>query len=176
MARRYIVTGPPGAGKTTLMNEMRHAVSCVDEPARRVIAAHRTEQRAQIGGQDPPQFIADMLALTIGDYTQTALHEGPVVFDRGLPDLIAYAAYYGVSDGAVQQAARAMRYETQVFWCPAWPAIYRTDADRTLGFDEASAFGERIATAYRTAGYTLINIPFGTVSQRAEFVRQLVRA
>lgn len=171
MAKRYIVTGPPGAGKTTLINAMRHAVPCVSEPARRVLAAHRTAQHAQIGDQNPPQFVADMLALAIGDYAQTASHEGPVLFDRGLPDLIAYAAYYGIEDGAVQQAIRAMRYENQVFWCPAWAAIYRTDADRTLGFEAARAFGGRVAAAYRAAGYTLINVPTGPVRARAEFLR-----
>lgn len=172
MNHLHILSGPPGAGKTTLLKALAADFVCVAEPARRVIAAQRAAGAAFIGDAAPEVFIAEMLALARADYAEHAGHDGTVVFDRGLPDLLAFADHFGVSDADIRTAAAQKRYNLTVFWLPPWHTIYETDADRQLDFEGAVRFGECIKAGYVSAGYKLLEVPIGLVEMRAEFVRE----
>lgn len=171
MNHLHILSGPPGAGKTTLLQALAADFVCVAEPARRVIAAQRAAGAAFIGDAAPEVFIAEMLMLARADHAEHAGHDGTVVFDRGLPDLLAFADHFGVSDAAIRVAAAQTRYNPTVFWLPPWRAIYENDADRRLDYDGAVRFGERIRAGYVSAGYKLLEVPVGSVETRADFVR-----
>lgn len=148
MKHLHILTGPPGGGKTTLLKALSRDFVCVEEPARRVIAAQRAAGAAQVGDAAPEVFIADMLALARADHAAHVGDDGPVVFDRGLPDLLAFADHFGVSDAEIRGAVVQKWYHPTVFWLPAWRAIYETDADRQLEYEGAARFGERIRAGY----------------------------
>ena len=45
----YILSGPPGAGKTSLLEKLSDQVSVVGEPARRVLASERKNGGAGTG-------------------------------------------------------------------------------------------------------------------------------
>ena len=163
----YIITGPPGSGKTTLIAHLQAEVSTVPEPARRVLAEQRRIGGTATGEQDPEAFISEMLALSVQDY-DTA--RGPTLFDRGLPDLLAFTAYYQLPDADIRQAIEARRYHPTVFVLPSWEAIYRQDDERRLDFDGARAFGELTQTAYLEAGYKLVEVPKVSLAGRADFI------
>ena len=167
MSRFHVMTGPPGAGKTAVLEVLRERIACIGEPARRVLAAQRETGGTATGDKDPAQFVAEMLALAIADH-QSA--EGLVLFDRGVPDLLAFCAYYGLPDAAVRRAARERRYANPVFWFPSWPDIYTKDAERRLDVDGAKAFGDLIKAAYLSCGYELVTVPQLSIGARANFV------
>lgn len=164
----YLLSGPPGAGKSSLIAALAPHVSTVPEPARRVLARERASGGTATGEQDAAAFVEKMQMQAEQDY-RTA--KGLTLFDRGLPDLRAYASYYDVSVAALREAIRTYRYQTEVFWCPAWAEIYQTDAERTLDFASAEAFGARVRLAYESAGYVLIEVPLGPIDARAAFIR-----
>ena len=171
MKHLHILTGPPGGGKTTLLKALSQDFMCVEEPARRVIAAQRAADTALIGDAAPEVFIADMLALASADHAAHVGDDGLVIFDRGVPDLLAFADHFEVSDAAIRAAAALQRYNPTVFWLPSWRAIYEKDADRQLDYEGAVRFGERIRDGYISAGYKLLEVPIGSVEAWAEFVR-----
>ncbi|HPE48193.1 MAG TPA: AAA family ATPase [Hyphomonas sp.] len=169
MIRRVLFSGGLGAGKTTSLELLKARFACVDEPARRVLAHERQAGGTGTGDQDPARFISLMLDLACRDFDR-APGQGPVLFDRGLPDLLAYAATYGLPDEAIRAACRTRRYDREVLWFAPWAAIYETDAERTLDYAGAIAFADQVETACRSLGYELVPVPQLPPADRARWI------
>ena len=150
-----------------MLDILAQHVATVAEPARRVLAEQRRTGGTATGDQDTASFVKQMLDLAISDYNQAT---GKTVFDRGLPDLLAFTAYYELPNDPVRAAIERHPYRSPVFFFPPWEAIYENDDERTLGFAGASVFGELIRAGYLKSGYELINVPTGTPEQRAWFI------
>ena len=163
----FILTGPPGSGKTTVLDIIAQHVGTIAEPARRILAEQRRTGGTATGDQDPAAFVAQMLETAKSDYD---LATGRTVFDRGLPDLLAFTQYYQLAEKPVHAAIEAHRYRSPVFFFPPWEEIYENDDERTLDFVGAAAFGELIRTGYLSSGYELISVPTGSPKERARFI------
>jgi predicted ATPase len=173
-AGRYVLTGAPGTGKTAVLRAMPQDVIVVPEPAREVLAEERAAGRSSNFEGDEDRFVDLLLRRSIEKYE--APHPGGLVlFDRGVPDCIAYAAYLGADMGPSLEAATAHRYDDPVLLLTPWEEIYRTDDERTMGFADVGAFHRTVVAAYRTAGYETIEVPRGSVADRAAFVADVIR-
>lgn len=172
MIRCYVITGAMGSGKTPLVDELaHHGFAGVAEPARAVIAEQGIVGGVKIYDRDRQLFLDLMLERSIRDFAEHARADGPVFFDRGLPDLIAYAHLSGLDAEPAEAASRAYRYNHLVFVLPSWREIYVTDEDRRMTFDHAAAFGDAVRDIYTDLGYTLVDVPQATIAERAAFVR-----
>ncbi len=169
----FILTGPPGAGKSTLLRTLEARIQTVNEPARRVLKEARGSRNGATGTENPARFVSEMLNLGIEDYQNA---KGPTLFDRALPDVLAYCAYYQVPDHAVRHAIKAHQYRSPVFFLPAWEGIYQKDEERTLDFSGAEAFGQRVAAAYHSSEYVMVEVPFGDPQVRADFIWRKINA
>ena len=171
-----VLTGAPGTGKTAILDRLSVDVSGVPEPAREVLA----EQRA-VGGEgtpdrDPRLFVQLLLRRSIDTY-EAALRSGsPTLFDRGIPDCVAYAVILGVDPTSAARAADRYRYNQEVFSLAPWEQIYKTDPERTMSFDDTLSFHAALVEAYDDAGYVLTLVPKGPVGERAAFVRDWILA
>lgn len=165
----HLITGGFGVGKTTIVHAMRGTRS-VDEPARRVLAAQSAASGTGAPEQDPSRFVALMLEMANADHAEAMLGPGPVLFDRGVPDCIAYARLLDVDPGPSIEAARTRRYHPRALVARPWEDIYETDDERTISFDEARRYHSLFEEAYEEAGYTLVEIPIAPVDSRASFV------
>ena len=175
MSNLSIITGPPGSGKTTLLNELRErGLNCVEEPARTVLRQQRLIGGKGTSDQDPNLFVHLMLAHAMEDFERLKSENAPVVFDRGIPDLIGYATYYNLDRGPFERASRHFRYNCCVFFAPPWRDIYVQDDERTISFERAREFGALIGEGYKLAGYELIDLPFNTPRKRANFVENKI--
>ena len=164
----FIITGPPGSGKTTLIEGLAPKINTVPEVARRVLAEERAKGSIATGEQNPAAFVSRMLDMAMADY---AAANGATVFDRGLPGLLAFCAYYQLPDREVRTAIEAHPYQPRVFMLPPWPDIYQTDSERTLDYEGAAAFGELTHQAYRRSGYALVDVPQASVKARVAYIR-----
>ena len=93
-----------------------------------------------------------------------------VFLDRGIPDILAYMHYIGDSYPAFfDQASREHSY-SKVFVLPPWEEIYESDEARYENFEQAKLIFDHLIETYVTYGYQLIEVPFGSVEERIQFI------
>lgn len=167
----FILTGAPGSGKTVILSRLRSEFRCVDEPAREVLAEQRATGGTGTWDQDPSQFVHLLLQRSIEKF-ETARRSGDtVIFDRGVPDCVAYAVRAGVDPTRSLAAVDRYRYRRHVLFLDPWSDIYVTDEERIMSFDDTLSFSETLRDVYERSGYTLVAVPRGSVDDRVAFVR-----
>lgn len=174
----FIVTGGPGAGKTTLIEALGAlGFRTVGEAGRRIIR----EQKA-MGGKathdgDRLAYRDLMFEDAVRTFEEMTPASGAVFFDRGLPDLIGYSRLIGETvPQALSNAVQRYRYNRIVFVVPPWENIYGRDTERKQDFAEAVATCDAMRSAYEEAGYTLVDLPMTSVEKRVTFVIECIQA
>ncbi len=170
----WLLTGAPGSGKTAILDELRGRLRCVDEPARRVLAEQRALDGPGTPERDPSRFVELLLEAAVADHERASLGGGPTLFDRGVPDCIAYASHLGVDPGPSVQASGRYRYHDEVLVLEPWEEIYVTDDERTMSFAHTVAFHAALEDAFDRSGYRSVVVPRGPTTDRAAFVAERV--
>ena len=165
---RYILTGAPGTGKTSVVSAIGDSVATVPEPARQVLHEHAGQSSRRLDSQ-PELFVSRLLERSLDNY-HSASPEGITLFDRGIPDVIAYALISDASPDEATEAAFRFRYEPIVFIAPLWEEIYTTDDLRDATFDQIAVFDRALRDAYDSVGYQLVELPLTTVEERVDFI------
>jgi predicted ATPase len=169
--RFFLLTGAFGSGKSTVLEHLQsRGISGIPEPARPILAEQRAIQGNGVPERDPRLFLELMLSRMLDAYRQSDTRPGPILFDRGIPDILAYAALFGFDFPHGENAAQLYRYNRQVFVAPAWEQIYCTDDERSVPFSVAREFGNDLRTIYIRLGYTLIDLPCVSVEERAALI------
>lgn len=173
--KNFIITGTSGTGKTVLIEELRRRSFAVFDEAQR---ATLTEQLAIDGPalpvKNPAKFIQALLEHCAGSLEESKKFEGPVFFDRGIPDVAAYAIRFGVDPAACHLAAEGHEYNHHVFVLPPWKEIFVPDALRGKSFEEYLEFHSVIAECYEDFGFKLLEVPFCSIDKRANFVLETI--
>jgi len=170
----FILTGAPGAGKTAIVAAVGGAVQCVAEPAREILAELRAAGDTKTRDRDWAAFVGLLLGRSIEKQEEASRRGGRWLFDRGVPDCIAYATVLGVDTEPGMRAARTHRYNAEVLVLEPWEQIYSTDDERTMSFADARAFHDAVVDAFERSGYELVVVPKATVEERAAFVLDFV--
>jgi predicted ATPase len=175
--RFFVLTGAFGSGKSTLLQHLQlRGVQGVIEPARPILAQQRAIQGNGLPEKDPRLFVELMFSRMLHTYKENDASVGPILFDRGIPDILGYAALFSFEFPPGEEAADLYRYNPQVFIAPAWEQIYCTDDERTLPFFKAREFGDSVRAIYERFGYTLIDLPCVCLEDRAEFILRRLRS
>ena len=172
----YVISGGPGAGKTTLLAALRQAgFAGVEEASRALIQEQVALGSGVVPWRDLGGFAELARARMVAQHAAASQHAGPVFFDRGLPDLLAYLEVAGQPVPAATRAAVAThRYQTPIFLAPPWPEIYVNDAERWQTFAEAEALYHALRRTYQALGYPILDLPKSSVAERVAFVRAVV--
>lgn len=165
-------TGGPGAGKTTVLNELeRQGYLIVPEVARALI-----KRQNAIGGNATHNgnrlaYTDLMLNDSIRDFIRMIPINNTVFFDRGLPDLYSYTQRFcgGVTSEVREQVAQ-YRYNATAFVFPPWQEIYCHDSERKQDFTEAIETYHAVTKGYQACGYQVIEVPKSSVSERVLFI------
>ncbi len=160
--RRYVLTGAPGAGKTTLAGALRlrgHRV--VPEAATDVVA------RFQAGGMDDPehtgQFIAEILR--VQGERAAAVRDPVQIHDRSPVCTVALARWLGHPEPEVDDSM----FARDVFLVQPLGFLTPT-AVRRISYPDSLRFAAMHAEVYRERGFTLIEVPAAPVPERVAFV------
>ncbi|WP_328979822.1 ATP-binding protein [Streptomyces canus] len=175
--RRYVLTGTPGAGKTSILHrlgELGHAV--VEEAATEVIA------RAQAQGEDEPwtraSFIDEIVTLQRERQQEASGAAALQVFDRSPVCTLALATYLGrpVSRTLRAELERIISeeiYERQVLFIRNLGFCEPTSA-RRISYQESLVFEKVHEETYRELGYQLIDIPADDLRHRLATVTSVI--
>jgi predicted ATPase len=170
--RLFVITGGPGSGKTTLIEALgAHGIFTMPEAGRAII-----QDQVALGGEalpwaDQRAFAELMLSWEMRSYRAALNLNGPVIFDRGVPDVLGYLRVSGIDiPGHMDRAARMFRYHHRVFIAPPWPEIFALDAERKQSFEVARATYEAMIETYSGLGYDLIKLPLESVEKRMKFL------
>ena len=96
------------------------------------------------------------------------------MFDRGIPDCIAYAEYLDVDPTSCVLVSDERRYRADAFVLEPWEEIYTVDDERTMSFADTVTFHDVLVDVYERAGYRLIDVPRDSVKERAAFVSSFI--
>jgi len=171
---RFVITGGPGAGKTTILNALaERGYIYVSESARAIIR----ERLARGLSPRPPleQFGREILHMDIACYRETRVTEHPVFFDRGIVDALHMLDQQNaISPGQLEEYVQSFPYNEGVFLMPPWEEIYRTDSERDQTFSESVQVFEGLRKWYARCHYKTIEVPRTAIQQRADFILQTV--
>ena len=171
--KRIVITGGPGTGKSTVINELiRRGYAAMPEVSREVIREAKARGIDQLFLTDPLLFSRKLIEGRERQFHEAEkLGKSPVFFDRGIPDVPAYMRYSKTPvPEEFMESARKHRYNQPVFIMPPWQEIYVNDYERYESFNQAQLIHNRLVNMYMELEYFLIFVPFGTVEKRADFI------
>lgn len=170
--KRIVITGGPGSGKTTLIHHIEslgHA--CKHEVSREVINEARKDGIDQLFLTDPLLFSQKLLESRLAQFEEAQHIDAPFVFyDRGTPDVTAYMDFIGSSYTPEFEAPCFKYIYDIVFLLPPWEAIYTKDNERYETFKQAQIIYKSLIEGYQKYGYKGIEVPTGTIEERARFI------
>lgn len=171
----FVLTGAMGAGKSAVLARLRaRQRPCIDDPARQILKEQRSIEGTGVPGIDDGLFSHLMLSRAIQLYQDNARAPEAVVFDRAIPDLIAYADLFGLDSAVFERAARIYRYNETVLYFAGWRDIYTTDDERKMDFDSANRFGQNAASVNSRLGYRTVEVPRVPADERASFILDVI--
>lgn len=176
----YVITGGPGVGKTTLLQELEHrGLTVVPEIARELIKEQQAIDGEALPWKNKKHYMKLMFDRSLESYekaTQDFKDGNPVIFDRGFLDSLCYASLEGIAiTPEMKNHAEHSRYNAQVFILPPWREKYETDAQRKQTWNEAVFTYNKMIQTYRGYEYDLIEVPKATVTKRADFILEHIK-
>lgn len=167
-----VITGGPGTGKTTIIDGLiEQGYSCFPEISRQITLEAKKQGIEQLFLEKPLLFSELLLEGRKKQFNSALQDQSEIVFmDRGIPDILAYMHYIGDSYPAFfDQACKDHNYG-KVFVLPPWQEIYISDEARYENYEQAKLIFDHLLETYQKYGYTLIEVPKGTLEERIVFI------
>ncbi|MCI2228188.1 ATP-binding protein [Polaribacter sp. MSW13] len=172
MQQKIVLIGGPGTGKTTVLNEVKkRGFYCFEEISREVTLKAQKQGIDQLFLTEPLLFSKMLLEGREEQYLSAhKSKENLVFFDRGIPDIHAYMNYFK-TDFPSYFLEKSLKYKyDKIFHFSPWEEIHTTDNERYETFEESIIIDDFLINAYQEVGYNIINVPFGSIKERTDFI------
>jgi predicted ATPase len=176
--RRFIITGAPGAGKTSIIRQLElDGFSVVEEAATDVIAA--AQAHGTVEPWTHPSFIDVIARLQRDRQIRASYQPGEVQFhDRCVVCTAALAVYLGYpfSTFLASELDRIRKegiYQDRVFFIRNLGFVTPTEA-RRISFEETVRFEKIHEESYRDFGFELISVEPGNLADRVSVIKAAI--
>jgi len=170
--RKIVITGGPGTGKSSIINELiKREFTCFEEISRQVTLDARKNGIEQLFLTKPLLFSNLLLKARTKQFQDAGTTNKELVFlDRGLPDVVAYMDYVN-SDYPKHFVDTCKNHVyNAVFVLAPWQEIFISDSERYENFDQAVEIHHALLNTYERFGYKLVDVPFDSIEKRADFI------
>ena len=142
----FVVSGGPGAGKTTVLQELAsRGYRFASEIARQIIQEELQSGGAALPWGDREAYTLRMLERSVESYLSNTPAPRPTFSDRGIRDTLCFARLIGLANQeSILDVCRQYQYTSVVFLAPPWKEIYETDNERKQDFAEAERTFEQL--------------------------------
>jgi predicted ATPase len=175
--KKIVLTGAPGTGKSTIINELeKRAYHCMHEISRDVTLEAQKNGTEQLFLTEPLLFSEMLLKGRTEQYQKaTKIKADLIFFDRGIPDVHGYLNYISMEfPDRYIETSRKHRYD-YVFLMPPWEDIYIQDNERYESFQQALAIHNHLLNTYKSLNYNVIQVPTGTVADRTDYILKVIQ-
>ena len=164
MIQRFIVTGGPATGKSSIIEYFQQiGWLCFEEVSRKIIQ----KKNIQTSTKDLNFEVAVFQERKMQFLAASKQH----FYDRSMLDGLAYMNLQNITiPKKMLTDLKTHRYESKVFIAPIWQDIYHQDSERLESYEEAIAIDESLREIYHSFGYELVEIPFTSVEERVKFI------
>lgn len=178
--RRFIMTGAPGAGKTSILRALENlGYAVVEEAATDVIAAHQAQGNREPWG-DPP-FIDAIVQLQshrqherVREGAAVQVHDRSVVCTLALARWMDYPVTTELREAVAQVTGEGL-FDRRVFFIRPLGFCEPTPA-RRISYEDSLSFERVHETEYLRLGFELVDIPPGPIDQRAALIDAYLRS
>ena len=178
MQQKIVITGGPGTGKSTVIEELiQLQYTCMPEISRKITLDARQKGIEQLFLKKPLLFSQLLLDGRENQFYQAEEKNKEIVFfDRGIPDVHGYMNYLGVNypQNYIEKSMK-LRY-SYVFMMPPWQKIYITDNERYESFEQSLAIHNHLKRTYLELDYEIVEVPTGTVQKRVNFILNTIKS
>jgi predicted ATPase len=178
--KRYILTGTPGCGKTSIIRSLELAgYPVVEEAATDIIALRQAQGIAEAWRH--ASFIDDIVNLQKQRQMQVAdLSSVVQFFDRSPLCTYALSVWLGLPISItladeMERIREEQIYQQQVFFIENLGFCEPTQA-RKISFEDSLRFEKVHEETYRSFGYECVKVPPGDLSSRVEQIKRCVFA
>ena len=170
MEKKYIITGAPGTGKTSIINELKkRGYECSEEISRNIIIEQLKKKGKSLPWEDLTSFSLKVFNKRLNQFknaNKNKIH----FFDRSIIDVIAYMRIKNLNTSSFIFQTKNIKYNKTVFYTPIWEDIYINDNERKEDIKTAIKIEKKIIKTYQEFNYNMINIPKISVKERANFI------
>jgi predicted ATPase len=166
----YIITGGPGGGKTSVLENLASkGYNYIPETARQIIKERLSKGLAP--RLDPRTFAQQIFDQDWKNFISNSGRSSLLFFDRSFMDS---ACMLFDSDSQsydnIRNTHLTNRYNNKVFIAPPWEEIYRIDSERDQSFEQSIDVYERLDKWYRQHDYDIVVLPKDTIETRIKFI------
>jgi len=172
MQQKIVITGGPGTGKSTIIEELiKRNFTCMREISREITLNARKNGTEQLFLTKPLLFSELLLEGRINQYAEAKTKNTNLIFfDRGIPDVHAYMNYISIDYPTTYHTKSNLYRYNYIFLMPPWEEIYISDNERYENFEQALAIHNHLKRTYQELNYKIIEVPIGTIEVRTNFI------